>query len=60
MLGSGKLDYGMAVEACYGRAGFGVAVQVRSVKAWSGLSSSGWARRSGHGEARRSMSGRSS
>ncbi len=53
-----------AVELCcdetrFGEVGRGMAVQVRSVKAWSGLSSSGWARRSGHvmvgrGSARRS------
>ena len=47
MLGSGKLDYGMAVgvwfgearsvlavEACYGRAGFGVAVKLTN-KWWA-------------------------
>jgi hypothetical protein len=48
MLGSGKLDYGMAVEGLWA----GGVRQSRTVHSW--------ARRSGHGEARRSMSGRSS
>ena len=45
---SGEAGRGMAVELCCDETRFGEAVQVRSVKAWSGLSSSGWARRSGH------------